>query len=186
VNLKAINQTRFRLSPTLVVILTIFIDITGFGIVIPLLPFYATSFQAGSAALGILVASFAITQFAFAPLLGRLSDRVGRKPVLMISIATSAASFMLFALANSFLILLFSRLVAGMATETAVAQAYMADVTQEEDRAAGMGRLGAALGVGFIIGPAIGGVLSVYGFWAPGAAAVILTLLNLLFVFFRT
>lgn len=178
------TRPRFRLSPTLVIILTIFIDITGFGIVIPLLPFYATSFQAGSAALGILVASFAVMQFVFAPLLGRLSDRVGRKPILMISIATSAASFMLFALANSFLILLLSRMVAGMATEAAIAQAYMADVTQEEDRAAGMGRLGAAFGVGFIIGPAIGGALSVLGFWAPGAAAVILTLLNLLFVFF--
>ncbi len=181
---KHLARPRFRLSPSLVIILTIFIDITGFGIVIPLLPFYATSFQAGSAALGILVASFSGMQFVFAPLLGRLSDRAGRKPILMISIVTSAMSFVLFAVANSFFVLLLSRLVAGMATETAIAQAYMADVTPEEDRAAGMGRLGAAFGVGFIIGPAIGGALSVFGFWVPGAAAVILTLLNLLFVFF--
>ncbi|NIV43892.1 MFS transporter, partial [Candidatus Bathyarchaeota archaeon] len=86
---KHLARLRFRLSPSLVIILTIFIDITGFGIVIPLLPFYATSFQAGSAALGILVASFAGMQFVFAPVLGRLSDRAGRKPILMISIATS-------------------------------------------------------------------------------------------------
>ncbi|MCW4053263.1 MAG: MFS transporter [Candidatus Bathyarchaeota archaeon] len=163
--------------------MTIFIDITGFGIVIPLLPFYAQTFQAGSAALGILVASFAMMQFVFAPLLGRVSDMIGRKPVLMISILISSISFMLFAFANSFFLLLLSRIVAGMATETAVAQAYIADITAEDERAKGIGRLGAAFGVGFIVGPAIGGVLSLQGYQAPGIAAVFLTFLNFLFVF---
>ena len=177
------ERSRFHLTPNSVIIMTIFIDITGFGIVIPLLPFYAQTFQAGSAALGILVASFAMMQFIFAPLLGRVSDAVGRKPVLMISILISSTSFMLFAFANSFFMLLLSRIIAGMATETAVAQAYIADITAEEERAKGIGRLGAAFGVGFIAGPAIGGFLSVQGYQAPGIAAVFLTLLNLLFVF---
>jgi len=164
--------------------MTIFIDITGFGIVIPLLPFYAETFQAGGTALGIMVASFAIMQFIFSPILGRISDIVGRRPILLLSVLTSLASFILFSLASSFVMLLFSRIVAGMATETAVAQAYIADSTSEKERTAGMGKVAAAHGMGFIVGPAIGGFLSVYGFRAPGLAAVALTLLNLLFVLF--
>ena len=116
--------------------MTNFIDITGFGMIIPLLPFYAETFQAGGTALGALVASFAIMQFIFSPILGRISDNVGRRPVLLLSILTSMASFILFSLANSFLMLLLSRIVAGMATETAVAQAYIADTTSTQERAA--------------------------------------------------
>lgn len=163
--------------------MTIFIDITGFGMIIPLLPFYAETFNAGPTALGILVASFSIMQFFFSPMLGKLSDNVGRRPVLLLSILVSALSFILFALADSFLVLLLSRIVSGMATETAVAQAYIADITTEKERATGIGRVGAAHGAGVIIGPAIGGFLSVYGFSAPGLAAFGLALLNLLFVF---
>ena len=177
------RQAKWRLSPTFVIIMTIFIDVTGFGMIIPLLPFYAETFQAGSTALGILVASFAVMQFIFSPILGRISDNVGRRPVLLLSILISSVSFTLFTIANSFLMLLLSRIIAGMATETAVAQAYISDITSKKERATGIGRVAAAHGVGFIIGPAIGGLLSVYGFWAPGFAAVILTLLNLLFVF---
>ncbi len=183
-DLRNSRQTRFGLSPILVIVMTLFIDATGFGIIIPLLPFYAENFQAGSAALGILVASFSLMQFLFSPILGRISDNVGRKPVLIISILTSVASFLLFALANSFFILLLSRIVAGLATETAVAQAYIADITSKKERASGIGKVGAAHGAGFITGPAIGGLLSVYGFSAPGFAAVFLTLVNLLFVLF--
>lgn len=171
-------------SPTLVILMTIFIDVTGFGIILPLLPFYTAVFQAGSTALGILVASFALMQFVSSPILGRFSDRVGRRPVLLLSILTSVASFILFALANSFLILLFSRIVAGLATEVGVAQAYISDITSETERATGMGRVGAALGAGFIIGPALGGFLSVYGFSAAGFAAAVLAFVNLVFAFF--
>ena len=176
------RHARFGLSPISVIVMTLFIDATGFGIIIPLLPFFAETFQAGSAALGILVASFSLMQFIFSPILGRISDNVGRKPVLVISILTSVASFLLFAIANSFFILLLSRIVAGLATETAVAQAYIADITSKKERASGIGKVGAAHGAGFIIGPAMGGFLSVYGFSAPGFAAVFLTLVNLLFV----
>jgi len=178
------GQARSRLSPVFVVFMTLFIDATGFGIIIPLLPFYAETFQAGSAALAVLIASFPLMQFIFSPILGRISDNVGRKPVLVISILTSAGSFVLFAVANSFFILLLSRIVAGLATETAVAQAYIADITSKKERASGIGKIGAAHAAGFIIGPAIGGTLSVYGFSAPGFAAVFLTVINLLFVLF--
>lgn len=184
VNLRNRGQTRLGLSPSFIIVMTIFIDITGFGMIIPLLPFYAETFQTGSTALGVLIASFFIMQFIFAPILGRISDNRGRKPILLLSILTSMASFILFALANSFLMLLLSRIISGMATETAVGQAYIADITSKKERATGIGKVGAAHGAGFIIGPAIGGFLSVYGFSAPGFAAVFLTLLNLLFVFF--
>ena len=177
------RQAKWSLSPTFVIVMTIFIDITGFGMIIPLLPFYAETFQAGSTALGILVASFAVMQFIFSPILGRISDSVGRRPVLLLSILISSVSFTLFTIANSFLMLLLSRIISGMATETAVAQAYISDITSKKERATGIGRVAAAHGVGFIIGPAIGGLLSVHGFWAPGLAAVILTSVNLLFVF---
>jgi predicted MFS family arabinose efflux permease len=178
------GKSKSKFSSTFVIVMTLFIDAIGFGIIIPLLPFYTQTLQAGSAALGILVASFSIMQFFFSPLLGRFSDSVGRKPVLLISIFASTVSYVIFGLANSFLLLLFSRIIAGIATETAVAQAYIADVTTEKDRVSGIGKVTAAHGAGFIVGPAIGGFLSVYGFWAPGIAAAFLTLINLLFVVF--
>ena len=171
-------------SPLLIIFITIFIDLTGFGIILPLLPFYAAKFQAGSSALGMLVASFALMQFISSPILGKISDDVGRKPVLLLSILTSMASFIIFALANSFIMLLLSRIIAGIATEVGVAQAYIADVTSEKERAKGIGRVGAAHGAGFIVGPVIGGFLSSYGFWAAGYAAAALALLNFVFVFF--
>jgi predicted MFS family arabinose efflux permease len=170
-------------SPTFVILMTILIDVTGFGIVLPLLPFYAAVFQAGSTALGVLVSSFALMQFIFSPILGRLSDKVGRRPILLLSITTSVASFVLFSLANSYVILLLSRIVAGLATEVGVAQAYISDITSEKERARGMGKVGAAQGAGFIIGPAIGGFLSIYGFSAAGFAASALALINLVFAF---
>lgn len=179
-----LGSRKLLFSPTTILVLTIFIDATGFGMIIPLLPFYAQTFQAGSTALGILVASFSVMQFVFSPLLGKVSDKLGRKPVLVMSILTSMASFALFAFANSFLLLLLSRMIAGLATETAVAQAYIVDVTSKKERASGIGKVGAAHGAGFIVGPAIGGFLSVYGFSAAGFAAVFLTLINLLFVLF--
>jgi MFS family permease len=123
-------------------------------------------------------------QFIFSPILGRLSDKVGRRPVILLSIFSSAVSFIVFAMANSFILLLVSRIAAGMATEAAVAQAYMADITSEKERTKGMGRLGAAHGAGFIIGPAIGGFLSIYGFSATGLAAALMTGVNFIFAFF--
>lgn len=163
--------------------MTVFIDVTGFGIVLPLLPFYASEFGAGSTALGFLVASFALMQFIFTPLLGRLSDTMGRRPVLLLSILTSVASFLLFALADSYLMLLLSRIVAGVATELGVAQAYISDITSLKDRTKGMGRIGAAHGAGFVIGPALGGFLSTHSYSSAGFAAAALAIVNLAFAF---
>jgi len=167
------------LSPIFVIVLTVFIDITGYGIIIPLLPFYADEFQAGPAALGILIASFAIMQFFFSPLLGKASDKIGRKPILLLSLLLSFIGFTIFSFANSYLMLLFSRIIAGMATERAVAQAYIADITDQKSRTKELGKIGAALGAGFIIGPAMGGALSTYGYSIPGYAAMILTSINI-------
>lgn len=156
---------------------------TGFGMIIPLIPFYAQRLAAGPAGIGVLLTSFSLMQFLFSPALGQISDSRGRRPTLIFSILTSIGSFVLFTLANSYLMLLLSRVIAGLASEGAVAQAYVADVTSREERSEGLGKIGAATGVGFILGPVIGGLLSPYGFWAPGTAAVALGVINLLFVY---
>ena len=177
-------EKRYKLNPVLVIVLTVFIDIIGYGIIIPLLPFYAETFQAGPIYLGILIASFAIMQFIFAPILGRASDKFGRKPILLLSLCVSFVGFTIFSFANSYLILLLSRIIAGIATERAVAQAYIADITDNKTRTKQMGKIGAAIGAGFIFGPAIGGALSVFGFSVPGYLAMALTAFNILFVFY--
>jgi MFS family permease len=170
------------LSPINVIMLTVLVDMTGFGMIIPLIPFYAQRFAAGASGIGILLASFSVMQLIFSPILGRISDTSGRKPVLLFSILTSIGSFLLFTYAYSYLILLLSRIIAGLATEGAVAQAYIADITTKEERSTGIGKVGAAIGVGFILGPVIGGLLSPYGIRAPGAAALLLSIINFIFV----
>jgi len=155
---------------------------TGFGMIIPLIPFYAQKLDAGPSGIGILLSSFSVMQFFFSPVLGQISDSRGRKPILIFSILTSIGSFVLFTYATNYLILLLSRVIAGLAFEGSVAQAYVADITSREKRSEGLGKIGAATGVGFILGPVIGGLLSPYGFWAPGTAAVVLGIINLLLV----
>lgn len=180
-DMKEPRRGRLGISPNFVIVMTMFIDMTGFGMIIPILPFHPETASAGAFALGMLIGSFSLMQFIFSPILGRLSDKVGRKPVILVSILSSLLSFILFAVANSFLLLLISRIIAGMATEAAVAQAYIADITTEADRATGMGLVGAANGAGFIVGPAIGGLLSIYGLSTLGFAAAALNGVNLLF-----
>lgn len=166
--------------PTLLIFITVFIDLIGFGIVLPLLPSYAASFQVNDLAIGILVGSFSLMQFAFAPWWGRLSDRIGRRPVLLVGLCGSAVSYLIFALAGSFWLLLLSRMVAGgMGATVNVAQAYLADVSLPERRAKAMGLVGAAFGLGFVVGPAIGGITSVLGNAAPGLIAAGLSVINL-------
>ncbi len=169
------------LSPQQLIFLTVFIDLIGFGIVLPLLPSYAAAFQVSDTAIGFLVASFSLMQFLLAHWWGRLSDRIGRRPVLLVGLAGSAVSYLVFALAGSFWLLLASRLVAGaMGATVNVAQAYLADVTAPERRASAMGLLGAAFGLGFVVGPALGGVSSHWGDAGPGLIASGLTGINLL------
>lgn len=145
----------------LTVFLTILLDLIGFGMILPLLPFYAQELHASPFKIGLLFSSYSLTQLLFAPLLGRLSDRVGRRPVLLASIAGGAASYLLFALAPNYGILLLARSLSGLAAANyAIAQAYMADVSPPEERSKAMGLVGAAFGLGFVLGPALGGVLS--------------------------
>ncbi len=166
-------------SSLAILFLIVFVDLLGFGMVIPVMPLYAERLGASEAATGWLSTGYSLMQFVFAPIWGRLSDRVGRRPVLLVSIGMTALAFLLYGLAGSFGVLLASRLFAGAATANiAIAQAYVADVTPPEGRAKGMGLIGAAFGLGFVLGPAIGGVLSSHALSTPGFAAAALSVLN--------
>jgi len=144
-----------------VIFLTVLLDLLGFGIVIPILPLYAEKLHATDFETGILLAIYSVMQLFFSPIWGRLSDRAGRRPVLLISILGSCGSQLGYALAPSFWWLVVARGFAGVCgANITAAQAYIADVTDESRRAAGMGMLGAAMGLGFIFGPAVGGFLS--------------------------
>jgi multidrug resistance protein len=164
--------TTAQRSALRLVLLTVFIDLIGFAIVLPLLPSYGAKYGASDAAIGVLVASYSLMQLAFAPWWGRLSDRIGRRPVLLIGLVGSTASYLLFGFAGSFLALLISRVVSGgCGSIVNVAQATLADVTPPEHRARAMGLIGAAFGVAFIVGPALGGFSSRWGAAAPGLVA---------------
>lgn len=140
---------------------TVFIDVIGVGIIIPLLPFYAQKFGASPAVITLLFSSFSLMQFLFSPFWGSLSDRIGRRPILLLSTAGSCLSYLWCGLATSLWMLFASRLLAGFMGGTIVtAQAYMSDITTPENRAKGMGILGASFGLGFTFGPAIGGLLA--------------------------
>lgn len=165
----------------LTLFLIVFIDLLGFSIILPLLPFYADSFGATPTQVGLLVASYAAAQLVGAPVLGRISDRLGRKPVLLISLTGTLIGFLMLGFANSLAMLFASRILDGFTGgNISVAQAYITDITDENNRAKGLGMLGAAFGLGFIIGPAVGGVLSVYGFATPAFVAAGLSLISIL------
>lgn len=160
-----------------VVFLTVVINLIGFGIVLPLLPFFATELGASPLAVGAIIAAYSAMQFVFAPLWGRMSDRYGRRPALIIGLLGTAGSYVVFAMADTIMVLLLSRLVGGvMGATIPVAQAYVADRSPRESRARAMGLIGAAFGIGFIIGPAIGGLLSRWGYALPGLFAAGLSL----------
>ena len=163
--------------------LTIFIDLLGFGLVLPLLPNYARTFHATGLGIGVLGAAYSLMQFVFVPLWGRLSDRVGRRPMLLWSIAGTFVSMLVLAVAQSYWMLLAARLLGGIATANVpVASAYIADSTSTENRAKGMGIFGAAFGLGFIIGPFLGGILSSRAPWLPAAVAAGLSMVNFFWV----
>lgn len=148
----------------------VFVDLLGFSLILPLVPFYAKEFGASDTIIGLLVASYAGAQLFGAPFLGRLSDRYGRRPVLLISILGTAVGFLMLAFANSLWMLFASRIIDGLTGgNISVAQAYITDITDRKDRARGLGLIGAAFGLGFILGPAIGGLLSSLGEWIDAA-----------------
>jgi MFS family permease len=181
-----------RRSSLLVLFLTVFIDLIGFGMVIPFLSFYAREYGASGVMVGAVVGVYSIMQFFFAPVWGRLSDRIGRRPVILISLTASCAGYLLFGLAHSLAVLFASRLIAGAGGgNIGTAQAYIADTTSPAERARGMGLIGAAFGMGFILGPPLSGVLSAVGIrhhlagnLLPGLAAAALSLTALMIALF--
>lgn len=175
---EVVNERPAR-SPLPTLFLTAFIDLLGFGLTIPLLPFYAQRYGASALQVTLLFASFSAMSFLFVPVWGELSDRVGRRPVLLTSILATSLSMALLAVADSYPLLLLSRILQGIMTANlSTLQAYIADVTKPEDRGRAMGMIGAAFGLGFILGPFFGGLLAAYSFRAPGLAAAALALIN--------
>jgi len=171
--------------PLLVIYLTIFVNLVGFGIIIPLLPFYAETFGASPLAIGLMFASFSIGQLIASPLLGELSDRYGRRPVLIFSLIGTVVSFVMLAVAHSLAMLFAARLVDGLSGgNITTARAYIADVTSESERPRAFGMLGAAFGLGFIVGPALGALFSYISYTAPIWAAAAITIVATAMAFF--
>lgn len=162
--------------PLLVIFLTILVNLIGFGIIIPLLPFYAETFGASPLAIGLLFASFSVCQLIASPFLGHWSDRWGRRPILIFSLIGTVVSFVMLALAHSLALLFVARAVDGLSGgNITTARAYIGDITTEENRARAFGMLGAAFGLGFIIGPGLGGLFARISYTAPIWAAAIIT-----------
>jgi len=174
-------------SPLLVIFITVFIDLVGFGIVIPVLPYYAegTKFGATPTQVGLLFASYSVMQLVFSPVLGRLSDKYGRRPILLMSLLGTAVGFLVLGFATTLWMLFVGRIIDGISGgNISTAQAYIADITTTENRAKGMGLIGAAFGLGFIFGPAIGGILSRWGIQVPFFFAAGLCFANAMLLYF--
>lgn len=163
------------------IFLIVFIDLLGFGIILPLLPYIAEKYSAGPLQIGLLTATYSFFQLIASPILGRLSDRYGRKKLLIFSQLGSAFGYLILGLAGNLPLLFLSRIIDGITGgNISIAQAYIADVTDKKNRAKGMGILGAAFGLGFIFGPAIGGFLSKFSYAAPAYFATGVSLLSVL------
>ncbi|QFK72741.1 TCR/Tet family MFS transporter [Pradoshia sp. D12] len=167
-----------------VLFLVMFLVMVGFGIIIPVLPFLAEEVGGTPTQLGLLMAVYSLMQLIFAPIWGKISDRIGRKPVMLIGIFGLALSFFIMAIANSLWIMFVARIIGGILSSANMptTMAYVADITTEEDRGKGMGIIGAATGLGFIFGPAIGGILSKSSLNTPFLIAGILSTLTFLLV----
>jgi predicted MFS family arabinose efflux permease len=172
-------------SALAILFVIVFVDLLGFGMVIPVMPLYAERLGASDASVGWLSTVYSLMQIVFSPIWGRLSDRIGRRPVLLASIAATAAAFAMYGASTSFAGLLAARAFAGAATANiAIARAFVADVTPPEGRARGMGIIGAAFGLGFVLGPALGGILSTHSLSLPPYVAAALAAANGVAAFF--
>lgn len=173
-----------RVLPILFMVM--FLVMVGFGIIIPVLPFYAEELGASPTELGLLMAVYSLMQFIFAPIWGRISDKIGRKPVILIGIFGLSLSFFMMAWSSKLWMLFVARIIGGVlsAANMPTVTAYVADITTDEDRSKGMGVVGAATGLGFIFGPAIGGVFTKISLQAPFYVAGILSFLTIFFVLF--
>jgi MFS transporter, DHA1 family, tetracycline resistance protein len=177
-----------------IIFLTVLIDLVGFGLILPLIPLYSQNFGAGRLIMGIIMCSYSLMQFIFSPIWGRLSDRIGRRPILLTSTACACVSYVIFALGSSLEnkklalgIILLSRIFAGICgANITVAQAYIADITPPEQRSAKMGLVGMAFGLGFVLGPVLGALSALYiGVTAPGWTAAALCAINFIWASWR-
>ena len=178
-----------------IIFFTVFLDLVGFGIILPLIPYLARQFKASPLEIGLLMAVFSLMQFLFSPFWGRLSDRFGRRPIILISLLGSCLSYLFFAFSQTLALLFIARGLAGFfASNISVAQAYIADITPREERSIGMGLIGAAFGLGFILGPVVAslsgpigeslGNSPPFGIQFSSLVAAGLNGLNLIFAFF--
>jgi len=169
-----------------VIFVTVFIDLMGFGILIPILPTFGSKvLHISDFEIGIAVAVFSLMQFLFNPVLGKLSDRFGRRPIILISLLATVVSYLIFSVTDTFFLLLISRILAGLGgSNIGVAQAYIADVTDKSERSKGMGIIGAAFGLGFVFGPLIGGYLSHFSYATAGFGSAAFSFIAFLFAFF--
>jgi DHA1 family tetracycline resistance protein-like MFS transporter len=181
------NSDKLLTPPMVIILITVFIDLIGFGMVIPILPFYAETapYNATPFEIGLLFSIYSWMQFFFSPILGRLSDRYGRRPILLISLAGSAVGYFIMGIAGTLAMVFLGRIIGGITGgNISTAQAYIADVTTRENRAKGMGLFGAMFGLGFILGPALAGILSKYGVHVPFYFAAGLSLANTIALYF--
>lgn len=169
-----------------VIFITVFIDLMGFGILIPILPTFGSKIlDISDFEIGVAVAVFSLMQFLFNPVLGKLSDRFGRRPIILISLLVTVISYLIFSFTDTFFLLIVSRILAGLGgSNIGVAQAYIADVTDKSDRSKGMGIIGAAFGLGFVFGPLIGGYLSHFSYSTAGFGSAAFSFIAFLFAFF--
>ena len=180
-------KERFFTTPLIIIFVTVFIDLIGFGMVIPILPFYAETspYNATPFEIGLLFSVYSWMQFFFSPILGRLSDRYGRRPILFISLMGSAVGYFVMGFAGSLAMVFAGRIIGGITgANISTAQAYIADVTSKANRAKGMGIFGAIFGLGFILGPAMAGILSKYGVHVPFYCAAVLSFVNAVALYF--
>ena len=170
----------------MILLLVVFIDLIGFGIVIPILPLLVQKIGGGAFLVGIIIATFSAFQFIFSPILGRLSDKYGRKPILVLSSAINALSYIFIFLSQQIWIIFLARILAGIGSSNiSVAQAYIADTSTAHERTKKMGYIGAAFGLGFIVGPLMGGVVAAkFGIAAAFAVPAVLSFLNTALMFF--
>src|SRR2546430_1946456 len=172
-------------SPLLPIFLIVIVDVLGLTIILPLLPFYAESLGASPRVVGLLVSAYAICQFFAGPPLGHLSDRVGRRPVLLVSQIGTCIGFLILAFANSLWLVFLARIIDGLtAGNLTVAQAYISDVTEPQHRAKAFGIIGVAFGLGFLVGPAITGFLADFGNQYPILAAAGLSFTSIMATYF--
>ena len=169
-----------------IIFLTVFIDLLGFGLIVPILPNYAKELGASNAQFGLIVAVFSLLNFIFTPFLGAYSDRIGRKPIILVSVLLNMIGYIIFAHSVGLPIFIFSRVLNGIGSSNiSAAQAYIADISSPENRTKMMGMIGAAFGLGFIFGPLFGGILKAsFGIEGVGYAAAALCLVNLVSVYF--